>query len=46
VALVGNDIYVANTEAIVRYPYTTGDTKITAPEVKYSPASHLQGNLF
>src|ERR1700738_3194189 len=28
VALVGNDLYVANTDAIVRYPYTTGDTKI------------------
>ncbi|HQS45433.1 MAG: L-sorbosone dehydrogenase [Rhizobiales bacterium 24-66-13] len=31
VALVGNDLYVANTDAIVRYPYTPGDTKITAP---------------
>jgi glucose/arabinose dehydrogenase len=31
VALVGNDLYVANTDAIVRYPYTEGDTKITAP---------------
>jgi glucose/arabinose dehydrogenase len=31
VALVGNDLYVADTDAIVRYPYTTGDTKITAP---------------
>jgi glucose/arabinose dehydrogenase len=31
VALVGNDLYVANTDAIVRYPYTTGETKITAP---------------
>jgi len=31
VALVGNDLYVANTDAIVRYPYNTGDTKITAP---------------
>jgi glucose/arabinose dehydrogenase len=30
VALVGNDLYVANTDAIVRYPYNTGDTKITA----------------
>ena len=25
-ALVGNDLYVANTDAIVRYPYMTGDT--------------------
>ena len=31
VALVGNDFYVANTDAIVRYPYTEGETKITAP---------------
>jgi glucose/arabinose dehydrogenase len=30
VSLVGNDLYVANTDAIVRFPYTTGDTKITA----------------
>ncbi|MDB5361183.1 MAG: glucose/sorbosone dehydrogenase [Rhodospirillales bacterium] len=31
VALVGNDLYVADTDAIVRYPYQDGDTKITAP---------------
>ncbi len=31
VALVGNDLYVANTDAIVRYPYKEGDTKITDP---------------
>jgi glucose/arabinose dehydrogenase len=30
VALVGNDLYVANTDAIVRYPYNEGDSKITA----------------
>jgi glucose/arabinose dehydrogenase len=30
-ALVGNDLYVANTDAIVRYPYKEGDTKITDP---------------
>jgi len=30
VALVGNDLYVANTDAIVRYSYNAGDTKITA----------------
>ncbi|WP_249781021.1 sorbosone dehydrogenase family protein [Bradyrhizobium sp. dw_78] len=29
VALVGNDLYVADTDAIVRYPYKEGDTKIT-----------------
>jgi len=31
VALVGDDLYVANTDGIVKYPYKTGDTKITAP---------------
>ena len=31
VALVGGDLYVANTDAIVRFPYSTGETKITAP---------------
>jgi len=30
VALVGNDLYVANTNAIMRYPYQTGETAITA----------------
>jgi glucose/arabinose dehydrogenase len=30
VALVGNDLYVAHTDAIVRYPYNDGDTKIAA----------------
>ncbi|GLR95022.1 MULTISPECIES: PQQ-dependent sugar dehydrogenase [Bradyrhizobium] len=37
VALVGNDLYVANTDAIVRYPYTEGDTKITAPGTVLTP---------
>ena len=27
-SLVGNDLYVANTDAIIRFPYTEGDTKI------------------
>ncbi len=30
VALVGSDLYVANTDAIIRYPYQEGETKITA----------------
>jgi glucose/arabinose dehydrogenase len=34
VALVGNDLYVANADALMRYPYTTGDTKITVPGSK------------
>ena len=33
-ALVGNDFYVANSDAVVRYPYQTGQTSITAQPVK------------
>jgi glucose/arabinose dehydrogenase len=31
VALVGEDLYVANTDGIVKYPYKEGDTRVTAP---------------
>jgi hypothetical protein len=34
VALVGQDLYVANTDAIMRYPYTDGQTSITAEGTK------------
>jgi glucose/arabinose dehydrogenase len=34
VAVVGNDLFVANTDAIVRYPFTPGETKIAAPPQK------------
>lgn len=34
VALVGGDLYVANTDAILRFPYQTGQTRITAPGTK------------
>jgi glucose/arabinose dehydrogenase len=34
VALVGTDLYVANTDALLRYPYKSGDTRITAPGTK------------
>ena len=37
VALVGSDLYVANTDAVVRYPYNEGDTKITAPGARLIP---------
>jgi glucose/arabinose dehydrogenase len=37
VALVGNDLYVADTDAIVKYPYREGDTKITAPGETLTP---------
>jgi glucose/arabinose dehydrogenase len=33
-ALVGNDLYVANSDALVRFPYKDGDTKITAAPTK------------
>jgi glucose/arabinose dehydrogenase len=29
--LVGNDFYVATTDAVLRFPYTPGETRITAP---------------
>jgi glucose/arabinose dehydrogenase len=32
--LVGDDLYVANTDGIMRYPYQAGETKIAAPGVK------------
>jgi glucose/arabinose dehydrogenase len=34
VVLVGGDLYVANTDAVIRYPYQAGDTQITAPGTK------------
>jgi glucose/arabinose dehydrogenase len=34
VALVGQDLYVANTDAIIRYPYVEGQTAITAEGTK------------
>jgi hypothetical protein len=33
VVLVGNDLYVANTDAVLRFPYQTGQTQITTPGV-------------
>ena len=33
-ALVGSDLYVANTDAIVRYRYTAGETAISDPGTK------------
>lgn len=32
--LVGNDLYVADTDAVLRFPYRSGETKITAPGVR------------
>jgi hypothetical protein len=33
-ALIGNELYVANTDAVLRFPYTSGQTRITAPGTK------------
>ena len=33
-ALIGNDFYVANTDAVLRFPYTVGTTSIVSPGVK------------
>ncbi len=33
-ALVGDDFYVANTDAVLRFPYHEGETEITAPGEK------------
>jgi len=34
IALVGNALYVANTDAVTRFQYNTGDTHITTPGVR------------
>jgi glucose/arabinose dehydrogenase len=44
-ALVGGSLYVADTDAVRRFPYTTGDTRITAPgerlvELPAGPINH------
>ena len=33
-ALVGTSLYVANTDAVLRFPYATGTTRISGPGVK------------
>ena len=33
-ALVGRDLYVADTDAVLRFPYKGGETQITSPGVK------------
>jgi glucose/arabinose dehydrogenase len=33
-ALVGNELYVANADAVVRFPYVAGQSQLTAPSVK------------
>lgn len=43
-ALVGNSFYVANTDAIVRFPYTDGQTEILEPGVKIADLPSLPYN--
>ncbi|MDQ9169599.1 sorbosone dehydrogenase family protein [Oxalobacteraceae bacterium R-40] len=42
-ALVGGTLYVANTDAVVKFPYKTGATRITEPGVKVAdlPAGEI-----
>lgn len=42
-ALVGEYLYVANSDAILRFPYVAGQTRITAPGVELValPAGHI-----
>jgi glucose/arabinose dehydrogenase len=37
VALVGSDLYVANTDSLMHYTYNDGDTKITSPGTPLTP---------
>ena len=41
--LVGNDLYVANTDALMKFPYRDGQTEITEPGIKVTdlPAGEL-----
>jgi glucose/arabinose dehydrogenase len=42
-ALIGNDLYVANTDAVMRFKYTSGATEITEPGMKVAdlPAGEI-----
>jgi len=37
ITLIGNTLYVANTDSVMRFQYNVGDTHITAPGVKVIP---------
>jgi glucose/arabinose dehydrogenase len=43
-ALIGDALYVANCDAIMRYPYTRGQTRITAAGVKFADLPGLPLN--
>ncbi len=47
-ALVGDTYYVGNTDGLVAFPYTTGDTRINAPGKKlatFKPGGHWTRSL-
>ncbi len=47
-ALIGNTFYVGNTDGLVAFPYTSGDTRITAPGRRlatFKPDGHWTRNL-
>ncbi len=43
-ALVGDDLYVANADSVVRFPYSQGQTRITAQGVKVTDLPGLPRN--
>ena len=46
--LVGNDLYIGNTDAVVAFPYETGQARITAPGrmlMTMKPGGHWTRNL-
>ncbi|MBC6982963.1 sorbosone dehydrogenase family protein [Caulobacter sp. 17J80-11] len=43
-ALVGQTLYVADTDALLAFPYRPGDTRITAPARKVADLSAVQPN--
>lgn len=45
IALIGDTLYVANTDAVLAFPYSEGDTKITAPGKKLFDVPATQPNL-
>jgi glucose/arabinose dehydrogenase len=44
VVLLGSDLYVADTDALLRFPYKEGDTQITAPGVTVTDLPAQQPN--
>jgi len=43
IALIGNELYVANTDAVIKFPYSTGDTEILTSSIKVAdlPAGQI-----